>query len=158
MLRVFLGYQPRTVRCCDRSILRDWLQELGRCSRSKPVVPKREKCRFARGKYHCGTAYVPFSENVGPTRESLVSLVVQGEGMVFQNQGLPFHRGRIMGAFRFERGAFQVGAKSVPFCENSWGVRRSMNCGDRSTLREKPFHFLARAHKNPGFFWKPGFL
>ena len=66
--------------------------------------------------------------------------------MVFQNQGLPFHRGRITGAFQVERGAFQVGAQAVPFCENSWGVSRSMSCGNRSTLREKPFHFLARAH------------
>ena len=65
--------------------------------------------------------------------------------MVFQNQGLPFHHGRIMGAFQFERGAFQVGAKAVPFCENLWGVSRSMSCVNRSTLREKPFHFLARA-------------
>ena len=71
--------------------------------------------------------------------------------MVFQNQGLPFHHGRIMGAFQFERGAFQVGAKAVPFCENLWGVSRSMSCGNRSTLREKPFHFLARAHLSFSF-------
>ena len=37
-----LGYQPRSVNCYARSILRDWLQESGRGNRSKPVVPKRE--------------------------------------------------------------------------------------------------------------------
>ena len=51
-----------------------------------------------------------------------------------------------MGAFPFDRGGFLIGAKTVPFCEISWRASRSTSCGNRPTLREKPFQFHARAH------------
>lgn len=50
-----------------------------------------------------------------------------------------------MGAFLFDRGVFLIGAKTVPFCEISWRAGRSTSYGNRSNLREKPFHFRARA-------------
>ncbi len=52
-----------------------------------------------------------------------------------------------MGAFLFDRGAFLIGAKTVPFCEISWRAGRSTSYGNRSNLREKPRVWQIPANK-----------